>query len=40
MEMGDMFWKGGSKEVAKPMAIAWLKMEGTCYLCNVIEMFC
>jgi hypothetical protein len=39
MVMGGVFWKGGSQEVAKPMAIAQLKMEDTCIFCNVIETF-
>jgi hypothetical protein len=39
MVMGSVSWRGGSWEVAKPTAIAWLKMEHACILCNVIETF-
>jgi hypothetical protein len=39
MVMGGVFWRGGSQEVAKPMATAWLKMEDTCIFGNVIEFF-
>jgi hypothetical protein len=28
--MGVVFWKGESREVAKPIIIAWLKMEDAC----------
>jgi hypothetical protein len=31
--------KGGNWEVARPTAIARLKMEDACILCNVIEFF-
>jgi hypothetical protein len=37
--MGGVFWKGESREVAKPMAIIQLKMENTCTLGNGIETF-
>jgi hypothetical protein len=37
--MGDVSWRGGSHEVARPMATTWLKMEDAYNLCNVIEMF-
>jgi hypothetical protein len=38
--MGGVSWRGGSQEVAKPTAIARLKMEeDACILCNVIEIF-
>jgi len=37
--MGGVFWKGKSREMVKPMTIAWLKMEETCILCKVIEIF-
>jgi hypothetical protein len=37
--MGGVFWKGGSQEVVRPMAIAQLKMEDVCILCNVIKNF-
>jgi hypothetical protein len=30
---------GGSQEVVKATAIAWLKMKNVCILCNVIEIF-
>jgi hypothetical protein len=39
MVMGSAFWKGGSHEVARPIAIIQLKMEDACILCNVIEIF-
>jgi hypothetical protein len=39
MVMGGMFWKGGSQEVIKHVAIAQLKMEDAYILCNVIEIF-
>ncbi len=39
MVMGGVSWKGGSGEVAKPMAIARLKMEDVCIFYNVIETF-
>ncbi len=35
--MGGAFSRGGSWEVARPTAIAQLKMEDVCNLCNVIE---
>jgi hypothetical protein len=37
--MGSVFWRGGSQEVTKPMAIIRLKMENVCILCNVIKTF-
>jgi hypothetical protein len=37
--MGDVSWKGGSQEVARPTTIAWVKMEEACNLYNVIEIF-
>ncbi len=37
VEMGGVFWRGGSWEVAKPMTITQLKMEDACNLYNVIE---
>ncbi len=37
--MGGGFWRDGNWEVAKPMAITWLKMENACILYNVIEFF-
>jgi hypothetical protein len=40
MEMGDVSWRGGSQEVAKPTTTIQLKMEDSCSLCNVIEIFC
>jgi hypothetical protein len=39
MVMGGLFSKGGSREVAKPIAIARLRMEDVCILYNVIEIF-
>jgi hypothetical protein len=35
--MGDVYWRGGTQELAKPMAIAWLKMEDICIFCNAIK---
>jgi len=35
--MGGVFWRDGSWEVAKPIAIAQLKMEDACNLYNVIK---
>jgi hypothetical protein len=39
MVMGGVFWRGGSREVAKPTAIAQLKMEDACIFYNAIEIF-
>jgi hypothetical protein len=39
MVMGGVSWRGGSQEVAKPMAITQFKMEDTYIFCNVIEVF-
>jgi hypothetical protein len=38
--MGDVSSRIGSQEVARPIAIASLKMEDACTLCNVIKFFC
>jgi len=37
MVMGDVSWRGGSREITKPMAITRLRIEDACILCNVIE---
>jgi len=37
--MGSVSWRGGSREVVKPMVTARFKMEDACILCNVIENF-
>jgi hypothetical protein len=37
--MGGVFWRGGSWEIARSIAIAQLKMEDAYILCNIIEMF-
>ncbi len=39
MVMGGVSWRGGSCKVAKPMTTTQLKMEDTCILRNVIEIF-
>jgi hypothetical protein len=38
--MGNMFWKGGSRNATRPMPTTGLKMEDACNLYNVIEFFC
>ncbi len=40
VEMGNVSWRGGSREIIRPTATTQLKMEGACNLCNVIEIFC
>jgi len=40
VEMGDGSWRGGSWEVAKLTTTVQLKMEDSCIICNVIEIFC
>jgi hypothetical protein len=37
--MGGVCWRGGSQEIAKPLATARLKMEDVCILYNVIKTF-
>ncbi len=37
--MGGVPQRGGSREIAKPIVIAQLKMEDIYILCNVIEIF-
>jgi len=37
--MGDVSWRGGSQEVARPKAIAQLKVEDAGSLYNVVEIF-
>jgi hypothetical protein len=37
--MGGVSWKGGSWEIARPTAIAQLKMKDVCILYKVIEFF-
>jgi hypothetical protein len=39
MVIGGVSSRGGSQEVAKPMASTQLKMEDDCILCNMIETF-
>jgi hypothetical protein len=38
--MGDVSWRGGSQEIVRHMTTAWLKIQGACSLCNMIETFC
>jgi hypothetical protein len=37
--MGGVFWRGGSWEVAKPIATTRFKMEDAYILSNVIKIF-
>jgi len=37
--MGNVFWRGGSREIGRPKATTQLKMEDACSFYNVIEIF-
>jgi hypothetical protein len=39
MVMGDVLWRDGSWEIAKPTSTNWLKMKDAYFLWNVIKTF-
>jgi hypothetical protein len=39
MMMWGAFWKGGNREITRPVVMTWFKIKDVCILSNVIEIF-